>query len=602
MPGATIVSGESRPPDDAIEGILESLLFRESYDQAIALREDSALIGCTCYDSYPVRHVETAEAFVLLEGKLYDTSDTEAVLEKIAGQFAADRIDAVTDQLRGADGDFLLVGYVPERDETIIVNDTFGRLPTYYATVGETTVCSRELKFLREFASMHESDLEMDRLAAAQILVFGYPLGTRTLFGNVSTIPPGSVARIGSEMSIDRYHRYDFERKRHEDRSVDENGRQLAERFAQACRRRHDEDRTQLLSLSGGLDSRAVAAAYAHEDLPLSTATFDNDAGDYENELEIAERIARTLSLDWTVYDARQRQHNEEALFDMKQGMNNLSMAFILGFFEQIDGEFDALTYVTGDGGDKTLVDLTPPKQLGSVDELVRYVVESQPRLPVSEAASIASVDEATLRQSIGDRFRSYPEDDYAQQYAHFLFRERGINWLNHGEDRNRYYFWSVTPFYARQFFEYAMNCPDEQKQYRRLYGAFLSEFEPELLKIEYPDFGAAVNTRKYRVKKFVYDQLTRFPALEEPVIKFMQDDDENAAAVADEIRAALAVSDPSPLDGENVATVVENYDRYRIYALSCLLSVTTFAQRVGSRQNSVSSELRERGVQGSQR
>jgi asparagine synthase (glutamine-hydrolysing) len=60
------------------------------------------------------------------------------------------------------------------------------------------------------------------------------------------------------------------------------------------------------------------------------------------------------------------------------------------------------------------------------------------------------------------------------------------MKWLFEGEDRNRFYFWSGSPFYSIQFFTYAMNCPDSQKSRYLLYRRVLEELSP--LAAETPD------------------------------------------------------------------------------------------------------------------
>ena len=83
--------------------------------------------------------------------------------------------------------------------------------------------------------------------------------------------------------------------------------------------------------------------------------------------------------------------------------------------------------------------------------------------------------DVAELR----DHVSSYPERDFVQKYVHFVTCERIFKWLTEGEDRNRCFFWSATPYSSFEFFESAMRCPDEQKSYYGLYREFLLQLSP---------------------------------------------------------------------------------------------------------------------------
>jgi hypothetical protein len=68
------------------------------------------------------------------------------------------------------------------------------------------------------------------------------------------------------------------------------------------------------------------------------------------------------------------------------------------------------------------------------------------------------------------------------------------------GEDRNRHDFWSATPFYANEFFTYAMNCPDSSKKGCRLYRDFLSELHPDLCEVRYANWNASILSTNFKL------------------------------------------------------------------------------------------------------
>jgi asparagine synthase (glutamine-hydrolysing) len=96
----------------------------------------------------------------------------------------------------------------------------------------------------------------------------------------------------------------------------------------------------------------------------------------------------------------------------------------------------------------------------------------------------------------------SYPEEDVRQKYVHFMIYERAFKWLFEGEDRNRFYFWSTTPFTGIRFFDAAMRCPDEQKSYHRLYREFLLGLCPAATAIESVGIGAPITSDKFRMAR----------------------------------------------------------------------------------------------------
>ncbi|WP_336360116.1 asparagine synthase-related protein [Haladaptatus sp. ZSTT2] len=537
---------------------------------------EETLISYSGYADYPLTRVETDSEIIILEGKLYGSGNIESVLTHVGGMITNERHEELSEWVRETDGDFLIVVYNKASEETHVINDVFARLPVYYATIGDSLIVSRELKFVRTFATESGTPLVVNQLGAAQQLAFGYCLGDRTLFTDVRCLPPGTHLTIADGFKLYRTYQHNFDGRTHADKTVEENGVALASLFKTAVRNRHRPNATTVLSLSGGLDSRAVGGACIATQTPFTTATFDTGDESESDDARVAREIADRLGVEWHSYKTETTDDARDWLLDMKQGMNYLGMAFILSFFEQLREDFPQATYLTGDGGDKVLVDLTPVKSLSSEEALVEYIIEANSRIPLDEAAAIANVTPESIVESVKERLASYPERQFAQRYVHFLIRERGINFLNHGEDRNRYFFWSVSPFYALPVFEYAMNCPDEQKQGQALYKAFLGEFAPELIDIEYPNFGAPITSLEYRAKRFVFDVLSRYPSLRHTVVKRMKDDSIANSAVTREIDAQLSTADLDPLDTDAIAAVTANPGAYRLIELNFLLTLTT--------------------------
>jgi len=590
MPGLSVLHGPDRDQRKNIEDLFDSIEFFDRYWTELEVTTPETVIGQTSYDGYPIQRFETDDAVVLREGYLYDGAIDP---DRLASLVADRRYEELEEWLLERDGEFLVAIYFKDTEEIALLTDALGRLPTYYATVEGTAVASRELKFVREFARQSGSPLELDQLAIAQQLVFEHQLGTRTVFDDVRSIPPGSLVRLrDDDVELTRIHRFDFATDRHADKSVEENARNLADRFRTACEDRNHPRKKSILSLSGGLDSRVVAAGYHDAGVPFSAVTFDNTNGLYESEVAIAESIADRLGVEWTQYRAETTANHRSELLDIKQGMNNVGMTFILDFFEQLHNDINDITYVTGDGGDKLLADLTPPRQPKSISNLVDLLLETNGRIPLTEAAEIASVTPYRLRESIRDRLRSYPESELSEKYVHFLYRERGFNLLHHGEDRNRYYFWSTSPFYSLPVFRYAINCPETQKSRRALYRRHLHELAPELLEFDYADFDASLTSLEYRIKQELLEFLTRHRTLRDFVARIIKDESGVTEEIAAQIAAVLRdSSDLEPLSERKVRSIVRNHDSYRPYGLNTLYTTVLLAEGVAEDRSQRTSE-----------
>lgn len=513
MPGLSVSLSDGQGPARFREA-LDQLLFFDRYETTV-LSSDSPGIGVTAAPDYPVRSLETDDRLIVFEGRRYGRSLTDDDLlelgERIVDPTATDEVRS---WLRHTDGEYVVMVADRGTGEVTVVNDLFGRLPVYVRSGGTGGLVSREIRFV-----LSPGRPTYDRLGIAQTLLFGYPLGTRTLWEEVSKLPSGSRLRAeGDAVAVERLHEFDFGRPRYADRSIERNARELAERFVRASRAR-TANGPSVVSLSGGHDSRAVAAALGTSGATVRAATFSRD-GRTRDDVRIARSVADRLDLPWERHDLNGTSADAaRTLLELKAGLNHVGMGFILEFLERLQSRHGpAFTYLTGDGGDKALPDLTPPVQLSSIDALVEHVIARNRVWDVERAAKLAGVSRGQLRDSVRSVLERYPEPSYGDRYVHFLTHERGFNWLFEGEDRNRYYGWSTSPFYAAPVFRYAMNVPPEQKRHNRYYKAFLKALWPPAVSFDDADLGAPMDSLRYPAIQRGLAFLGRHPMLEDVV------------------------------------------------------------------------------------
>jgi asparagine synthase (glutamine-hydrolysing) len=155
---------------------------------------------------------------------------------------------------------------------------------------------------------------------------------------------------------------------------------------------------------------------------------------------------------------------------------------------------------------------------------------------------------------------------------------ERGFKWLFEGEDRNRQFFWSVSPFYGREPFRLAMDCPSRLKARYALYRRFMESLSPELIDVESTTCGPSLRLERHplfrldrtfrrwlprRLKKD-WRRLTRPPV---------------AAAVLDCLRAQLAPSAPAAkyISPGHADAVLGRLERTQAYMLLTLTSTIEY-------------------------
>lgn len=143
-----------------------------------------------------------------------------------------------------------------------------------------------------------------DPRAALQVLCFGYALGSRTLWPGVTSLPPGEVTTIddrGAVVDAARvYNGVPWVRRRADDwiPRIEELAATLGAEAAAAV-----GDRTVLLPLSGGYDSRAVLALLLRAGVRDIRCFAWGKEGNVD--VEVSRRIAERLALPWTRVDYR---------------------------------------------------------------------------------------------------------------------------------------------------------------------------------------------------------------------------------------------------------------------------------------------------------
>ena len=113
--------------------------------------------------------------------------------------------------------------------------------------------------------------------------------------------------------------------------------------------------------------------------------------------------------------------------------------------------------------------------------------------------SALTGTDPAEILADLEGYLSSYPERDQRQKYAHFFLCERAMKYHSEAEDRNRCYFWGVTPFSSLDFFQYATGCPDDQKSSYGLYREFLLRIMPSVAAIEHSGLGVPHHVRAIR-------------------------------------------------------------------------------------------------------
>ena len=145
--------------------------------------------------------------------------------------------------------------------------------------------------------------------------------------------------------------------------------------------------------------------------------------------------------------------------------------------------------YFTGIFGGEITRQSHPTAGLSSLRSLVHYLLNAHDSYKYSacNVAAILEIPKNEIAKHIQRRLEAFPEKNIWRKYLRFR-HEFDMRFAGEAEDRNRFYFWTITPFFAFPFFKYVMNIRENRKT-SRLFRDFLFAIDPDTCKAKYFNF-----------------------------------------------------------------------------------------------------------------
>ena len=192
--------------------------------------------------------------------------------------------------LKVIDGCYAAVLYDKKENIVYLITDRYGFKPLYWGIVNGDLVWSSELK---GFLGHVNFNPVIDRQAVKEFFDISYLLENRTWFEGIELVPPASVLTFDiQESKVKVQHYWSWSEIKPMRGSIDE--RELTEElvrlFKQSVRKRVNNNERIGITLSGGLDSRAILAAIPEDYKPLHTFTFGQEGCD---DIKIASKVSR---------------------------------------------------------------------------------------------------------------------------------------------------------------------------------------------------------------------------------------------------------------------------------------------------------------------
>jgi hypothetical protein len=236
-------------------------------------------------------------SLLFLEGQLFNWDEIRRAVNEPWAQTPCQQLLALYLE-RGPqfisllNGEFNLVIYQPAANRLLLFSDPLASKPFYYLAQPQGMLFGSEKKAILALADPLP---ELDPVGLIQLVVYRHHVGGRTLHKNVACLPPATYLEYcGKEVRLTRYAYLRFH-----PRTPSKNHEPLVEEWADllrnSTRRRLEHTGRLLLSLSGGLDSRAIACALSQTRDPQIARTVGDSSAE---EVQSASAIAHALGFN----------------------------------------------------------------------------------------------------------------------------------------------------------------------------------------------------------------------------------------------------------------------------------------------------------------
>jgi len=464
MPGIYGVANSSNPKEN-IENMAKTMFLYDHFIQdehfhdanLSASRSHTGQVGSktspACLDNYRV----------WVEGEAYNVNDVALKLNlNLSVQTLADLL-LVAEQggqlnkaLNQLDGYFCAALYNVEQKKVKLISDRYGMRLLYWYHENGVFAWGSEVKAI---LAVEGVDKNLDSTSFDCFMDLGYLMGEHTWFEHIKLIKPATV--IEYDMLADKSHQYHYwkwSEIKPSNLSFDEAVDELGERFIEAVSRRFDPNKRIGISLSGGLDSRAIFAAVDHlyPDYEGYAFTFGIPGC---SDITIAERVIALSSWqhekfhfsadNW--FEPRiEKVWNTDGMLDM---MHMHGSEFASEISENIDLNLNGYLGDAVFGGSY----LTKLNRVNT------------------------RVDESIAESYYLEHAEGYDDDFYSiNHFDSYLYMVRGRRFINYGTANLLPWIGQIKPFFDNKVIELAFSLPDEYRVGNHLYAFMLQKFFPK--------------------------------------------------------------------------------------------------------------------------
>ncbi|MCB9437109.1 MAG: hypothetical protein H6673_08985 [Anaerolineales bacterium] len=404
-------------------------------------------------------------------------------------------IDPYTLQFGKLNGRFSIINFDLMHMEWTIITDRIGAYHVYALYKdGLVQAIGDDLAELAQ-----HSTKRLDYQALATFLTFGFFLDDRTYFEDIRILLPASIYRFSTEGILLEHRKYwEWHHTVDETRTYEQTLEEYDVLFRQAVQRCVRNGKV-LLPLSGGLDSRSLAAVLPYD---ADVETYSYGYTDDSIEIRIAQQIAKTRNLSFTAHTIRPYLFDRlPAIVKALHGSQDVTQARQASISEWLSQHGDAV--ITGLWGDVWC------DQMGAADGLAPDTSVTQQTVKklkkrgyewllshlLSDGTSRVTLDYLVSLVETGiQQFQHIEDIDFrikAYKTSRWAFR-----WSNASLRAFELGATPRIPYYDIDLIDFFCTVPTDFVRDRRLQIDHLKRYAPDLARIEWQ----ASHTNLYQI------------------------------------------------------------------------------------------------------
>lgn len=441
--------------EEEVMRALGATVYSAKTISALLYRDDRVMLGKSFFDFMEMPRTSTSQEdlHVWIDGEVFNESELSKgqdipFVDLVRRHYKEGTLDSL---LKKTDGVFVAILYDAQKGTLQIITDRFGLKPFYLYQRNGQLIFAAELKC---FLLFKDFNLVIRKDIIDCFIKLEHLLGTATWFEGVEFLRPASVYtyRTGTDdLSVRLYWNWGMIR---ENRTVsfDQAADEMASLLDTAIQSRSKSSARVGISLSGGLDSRAILAS-VYKKKPVTYTFGLEDSLD----VKIARQVARKAGVKHLYFDIRTDHWLERRFRSVwrTDGMENMYHFHFSHIIEQIAESIDV--NLNGFLGDAVLGGSYLSKKRRNF--LNTRISPEIARFYYGEHAVLCD-----------------PSDPYfdLDKIDPYLIYNRGRRFINMGTEDNAKNIPQRLPFFENKLMEFAYSFGDEYRYKSKVYNSAL--------------------------------------------------------------------------------------------------------------------------------